>query len=470
LVHELIIRRKNIIFRCFEVWHEDRWTYDYKLLPSGGISVMQGNFTQRLRWLIDFCLQLDEGSRANIQAAFWPLIVCLFFLFFTVRSYSFETSTLPKNISTSSMKMGHIEGLDQRYQEDGELVKLKDYKSIEFDAPTLAKFNPRAATLVQTLNRFGLYNAGDLFNLGTLEIETKPTIDYMAPVYARGLTDSWTLGVGIPVIQYTNEVKMTQSLSNVDYYNQFRGLSPDLDAALDTDLRAATQNVLTQKGYDPIENRSESFIGDIQVVSLWKIFDRGDAKLIHQATLGLPTGPEYNPDDLLALNTFHKTSLDNLIGYSKIMGPLATISPYFNMRYVFPESITVRVPTNEEDVLPDQSQKDGVTRQEGMTYEIGTKLDFAITDSFLVGTDYRVGQKDADKYSGSAKGDTSVLAKNSKSMWHKVSLHLNYSTVKSYLKKQSLLPMSITVMAYDTVMGKNVERRTGQEISLALFF
>lgn len=413
---------------------------------------------------------LDESSMHTASALFWPTFVCLFLLFFTVKSYSLETETLPKNISTSSIKMGYIAGLDQRYQEDGELVKLKDYKSIEFDAPTLAKFNPQAATLVQTLNRFGLYNAGDLFNLGTLEFETKPTIKYMAPVYAYGLRDNWTVGIGIPVIQYANEVSMKQSLSNVEYYNQFRGLSADLDAALDTDLRAATQSTLSQKGYMPIENRSENFVGDIQLVSVYKMYDSGESKLIHQATLTLPTGPEYNADDLLALNTFHKTSLENTFGYSKIVGSFLTASPYVNFRYVMPEEITVRVPKNSEDVLPDQSSKDQVMLEEGFTTEVGTKFDFDLSQDFKISTDYKFGQKNADKYSGSAKGDTSVLAQNTKALWHKVSLSLSYSTVKSYLKKQSLLPMSLSFMAYDTVIGKNVERRTGQELTLSLFF
>lgn len=416
------------------------------------------------------CFTLDESSNGDAYAVFWRLTMSLFFLFFTVTSFAFESETLPQNISTSSLKMGYISGFDQRYQENGELVKLKDYKAIEFDAPTLAKFNPQAATLVQTLNRFGLYNAGDLFNLGTLEFEAKPTIKYLAPVYAHGIRDNWTLGFGVPIIQYTNEVTMTQSLSNVEYYNQFRGLSADLDAALDTDLRAATQSTLVQKGYAPIENRSESFIGDIQIVSIWKIFDKGDSKLIHQATLNLPTGPEYNADDLLALNTFHKTSLENLFGYSQMVGNYVTLNPYLSMRYVLPEQITVRVPKNTDDVLPDQNSKDSVTRQEGLTAEYGTQFDFLLSQDFTIGTDYRFGQKSIDTYSESNKGDTSILAQNTKSTWQKVSFSLNYSTVKSYLKKQSFLPMTLSFLTYDTIKGKNVERRTGQELSIAMFF
>lgn len=90
---------------------------------------------------LSYFFTLDESSVHFKSAVFWPALIGLFFLFFTLKAYSIETETMPKNISTTS---------------------------IEFDAPTLAKFNPQASTLVQTLNRFGLYNAGDLFNLGTL--------------------------------------------------------------------------------------------------------------------------------------------------------------------------------------------------------------------------------------------------------------------------------------------------------------
>lgn len=415
-------------------------------------------------------LMLDESSRTASTAVFWPTLICILLLFFTVKSYSYQSETLPQGISNSTFSYGQITGLDERYQQDGKLVKLKDYKSIEFDAPTLARFNPQARTLVQTLNRFGLYNAGDLFNLGTLEFETTPVIKYTAPVYAYGITSNWTVGFGVPVIQYTNHVKMTQSLSNVDYYKQFRGLSPDLDAALDTDLGGATQSALAQKGYKPIEDRSENFIGDIQLVSVWKIFDDGDSKLIHETTLGLPTGPQYDPDDLLALNTFHKTTLENLIGYTKYVSTFMSVSPYFNLRYVLPHEITARVPQSADDVLPDESQKDNVTWSESPAFEVGTRMNFNISQDFAMSFDYRYGQKNADEYSSSSKGDTALLAENTKSFWHKVALQLDYSTVKSYLKKESLLPMTLSFLAYDTIKGENIERRTGQEISIALFY
>lgn len=400
---------------------------------------------------------------------FWGVYFCVVFVVIS-KSYGLQTETLPQGRATTALKFGQIAGLEQKFTDDQKLVQLKDEKSINFDAATIAKFNPRAMTLVQTLNQFGLYNAGDLFNLGTLEIEIKPEINFVAPVYAKALTSQWTLGFAVPVIQYSNKVQLTQSYSNMQYYNQFRGLSDDLDAALDTDLKQATQEALAQKGYEPISDRSSSFLGDVQLVSIYKFLEKTKSKWLYQASLNLPTGPQYNSDDLLALNSFHKFSLENSLIYSYTFLPLLTLNPFFNFKYFLPEQRTVRVPQNREDQLPDQNSKDTLTYQEGFTSELGLNSTFFITPDFTLSGEYKVGQKTKDTYSGSAKGNSTFLAENSNSLWQKVSAEVSYSTIQNYLNKKSFAPMTFSFLIYDTIAGKNIERRTGQEITASLYF
>ncbi len=401
----------------------------------------------------------------------WKDVFCLILLLiYTGPTLAVQTETLPETISTASVRYGQISGLEQRFTEDNSLVRLTDYKSIEFDAETLAKFNPEAATLIETLNRFGLYNAGDLFNLGTLEFETTPTIQYIAPLYARGMTKNWTIAVGIPIVNYKNDVNIQQSFSNIAYYDQFRGLDPALDAALDTDLGAATQNTLIQKGYKPIIDRDESFVADLQMVSVWKFYEGATNKSLHQLTLNLPTGPKYDTDDLLALNAFGKTYIENSVAFSQTVNTYLSLNPYTNFRYYLPEKLEIRVPKNDSDVLPDESSKENLTKYEGYQYEIGGQANLAINDDLSFGADYRIGQKVQDSFSKADRGNSQVLATNTDSNWHKVGFEINYSTVKSYLSKKSLIPMNLSFLAYDTISGKNVERRIGQELSIALFF
>lgn len=394
------------------------------------------------------------------------------FLFFSLNCLAINTAFLPEGVYSPAIRHGHVNGLDQRFNDKGSLVSLTDINAIEFNAKTLSKFNSQAQNLIHSLNRFGAFKMGDSLNLGTLEIHARPQIDYTAPILAKGITNRWTLAIGIPVIRYTNEVTLSQSFSNIGYYKQeFAGLSTELDQALETDLGASTQQALQEKGYRRLENRSQQFIGDIQLVSLYKLYEQADMTLILQSTLNLPTGPAYDPNDLLALNnTFHKTSLENSLAWSKWFSPSWKFTPYVSLKYTLPEKIDARVPTNEDDILPDQNTIESVNRKDGLGYEIGLQNAVDLSDQFQVSLDYRVGAKDTDQFSGARQTRYDLLSKDTFSRWQKISFEITYSTVKSYFRKSSAVPFILGVNFFDTLSGVNIERRFGQEISFTLFF
>lgn len=394
------------------------------------------------------------------------------FQFFSSISLAINTSFLPEGIYSPAIRYGNISGLDQRFNEKGSLVSLTDINAIEFDAKTLSKFNSEAQNLITSLNRFGAFKLGDSLNLGTLEIHSSPHIQYTAPILAKGISNRWTLALGLPVVHYTNQVQLSQSFSNINYYKQeFSGLSKDLDQALETNLGESTQQVLQAKGYRRLEDRDSQFLGDIQLVSLYKLIERADWSLILQSTLNLPTGPAYDPDDLLALNnTFHKTSLENAIAFVKWATPSWKIIPYASFKYTLPENIKARVPVDEDDIIPNQETTESVTRKDGLAYEIGLQNAVDLSDRFQISLDYRIGTKDTDRFSGSRNSRYDLLEKDTLTRWHKTAVELTYSTVKSYLNSSSSVPFIASINFFDTVSGANTERRFGQEISFTLFF
>ncbi len=394
------------------------------------------------------------------------------FQFFSSISVAINTSFLPEGIYSPAIRYGNISGLDQRFNENGSLVSLTDVNAIEFNAKTLSKFNSQAQNLINSLNRFGAFKMGDSLNLGTLEIQSSPQIQYTAPVLAKGITARWTLAVALPVIHYKNSVQLSQSFSNINYYRQeFSGLSKELDSALETDLGESTQQVLQNKGYRRLEDRDSKFLGDTQIVSLYKLYDRANWTVILQSTLTLPTGPAYDADDLLALNnSFHKTSLENAIALAKWVKPSWKITPYMSLKYTLPETINARVPEDEDDILPNQSSTENVTRKDGMAYEIGLQNSVDIKDSFQISLDYRIGTKDTDKFSGNRKSRYDLLEKDTLTRWQKTALEFTYSTVKSYFRNSSSIPFIASINFFDTIAGTNTERRFGQEISFTLFF
>ena len=409
-------------------------------------------------------LRLSSGHSARL--GFFSLLALLFYI---PQIYALPTETLPEGLRSPSLRFGLITSLDQRYSNQGQLNRLKDSKSIEFDSETLTKFNARAEQLIETLNRFGLYKAGDLFNLGTLEINTQPVINYTAPVFAYGLTSQWTIALGLPVIQYTNDIQLKQTFSNLDYYNQFRGLSAELDQALDTDLAFETQKVIQEKGYKPLTSRNQKFLGDTQVVSLMKI-PENSYQWILQTTAVLPTGPAYDPDDLVALNTFHEFSIEQTTGLTWLAQPWLEIAPFVSAKYFIPMTKVVRVPKNNDDLLPDSDNKDTLTESKGFSEEVGVQVGWLISDAINLKGLFQTGQQNSTRFSGSSKGDSMLLEKNTDSQWQKVRIDFNYSTVTNYLSRRSGLPMILTLSLFDTIKGKNIERRLGQELNLTLFF
>lgn len=382
-----------------------------------------------------------------------------------------STSTLPEGINSPSFRFGIIDGIDQKYTENGTLMNLGDYKSVVFDANNLAKFNADARRLIEALNRFGGHALGDSFNLGVLRVETLPKVRYYAPVFARGLTPKWTLGVGVPVVSYTNSITLSQQFSNIEYYRQqFSGLDPELDQALNIDLREETQETLAQRGYKPLTNRDQSFIGDVQVVSIYKFFEKPSSALIYQAQLNLPTGPAYDPDDLAALNVFGRTHIASTVAYSHKIWTATTVVPYLSYTLNIPDSITARVPTDADDTLPDQNSKEQVERRIGDTITAGGNAFYEISDSWTVGAGYDYSRKEGDSYSGDRGGRYDLLSVNSNATAHRVKAELTYSSVNSYFKKAALIPLMISYQVSDTFAGLNIERQLTQEMSLMMFF
>ena len=277
--------------------------------------------------------------------------------------------------------------------------------------------------------------------------------------------------MGLPVIQYKNQVVLSQSFSNINYYrSQFSGLSNDLDVALNTNIGEATQQTLVAKGYQRIESQDKQFLADAQLVSLYKLYEDTDQTVIHQVTLGLPTGPAYDSNDLLALNSFHKTTFENTLGYARHIGSFLKLMPYSTVKLILPDKIEARVPRNDDDLLPDEDTKESVNRAEGATIEIGIQSNINMGESVEISLDYKLGAKTEDRFSGSKNNRYDLLAKNTSSKWQKISAAFTYSTIKSYFKKKSLLPMAISLSMSDTIAGTNIERQTAQELAATFFF
>lgn len=384
--------------------------------------------------------------------------------------FTASAQTLPAGIYSPSFRWGQYQGLGQLYDSTGRLQNLGDTKSITFNAQTLSQVSAQAAALVAALNGIGSYELGNKLSLGTLKVDTKPEVQYFAPILAYGITNTWTLGIGFPIMTYHNDVQLTVEKSNIEAYRPlFAGaISNQLDSALqNTDLIAEVQKVLTARGYKPISSRADSYLGDVQIASLHLLNKSARTLLQYKATLGLPTGPEDDPDDLIALNRTHRTSLENLLYFEYLMRPSLKWEPSVAATIYMPDQVRRRVPKDSSDLLPDQVST--VNRQLGTEFSLINDIEWSLTRNWSVLPGVELYEKFQDSFTN-ADGTAAYFNQNTDSQATRWRFKLAYSSVQTYMQKESWIPVMANLTISDTIQGRNVEKRLQTELNLLLFF
>ncbi len=366
---------------------------------------------------------------------------------------------------------GVFQNLDQKFQNDGSLWRLGDLRSVVYDASYLHKVSPDAKNLISVLNAFG-QSHGESINYGVLKFEINPSMQYFAPIYAYGVTSNWTIALGAPIVTFETQVNLQTLNSNLDSYKVvYQGrVSDELDRALNLDIKNETLKTIEQRGYKPLVGQSQQFLGDVQLVSVYRFQQTQYVDFFYLTTVGLPTGPKYDPDDLLALNTFGLTSVENTVA-TTLKGPAGlSFTPNLGYQYVLSDSISARVPLNADDNLPDAAQKEDVHRQTGAKWSFKAEGELQATDAFRLSTTYTQNQKAADSFSGSRGSRYDLLGQNTYAREEIYSVKVSFNTVKAYFKKKVLFPFFVYFEYSDLFKGENINRRTLQEINFKMFF
>lgn len=386
-----------------------------------------------------------------------------------------SSDVLPSHINSPSVRIGSITGIGQKYTSSGSLMSLTDVNSITFDSKKLVSIEPRVQQLIAVLNQFGQQQMGNALTLGTLHINIDPSVNYYAPINAYGITDKWTIAVGVPIIHYRNGISLSQSGSNLDaIQRQAGGISPELDSAFDelhAGLIQSAQKEIAGKGYKPLQNVDTTFVADTQLVSLYQIFNNKRTALLTKTTLNLPTGPKDDPDDLTDLSDFGQTTISEGAVLTYMLMPKLRVSGLLTGTYGIPDKIDKRVPTSPDDSLPDISTKQNVNRQIGASVSLGVSTMYWLSQRWSAGAGYDIMTKASDKYWGSRSGSRyDLLEADTNQTSHRVRFGVSYDTISAYLAKQSFMPAMISYTYSDTIAGVNIARQTIHELWLTMFF
>jgi hypothetical protein len=407
-------------------------------------------------WLL---MQLFCGLKVQAAADFGPAAV------------------LPKGRFQAVVRVGNASDIENKYNSSGTLMS-PSRMNVRLDNSFLRKNSAGMNKALDQINALDpARKLGDQADLGELNVKGSADVNYMAPQLAYGMTSRWTVGVGVPIINFKSDVHLEQSgvntlpaiLSNVGNVSQKE--NAELIAAAKKGPAAAANFLLQKQGIKAVDERDENFLGDVILGSVVKIYDSRYWSFFLLNNLELPTGPADDPDDLVDLNIFGRTNLSNTFYANLDVNYWLQFGFGVGYTWGIPDHIVKRVPKSENDFAPPLSSKEKLGRDPGDTITLNLATQMKATDVLEFGVGYELGYKTADKYdTGSQNLRYDLLEKDTYEEFHVAKFKISYTTVSSYLNGKSKIPMSVTYAVSDIFAGKNIERQLSNELLLKLYF
>ncbi len=317
---------------------------------------------------------------------------------------------------------------------------------------------------------------------GSVEFKGNAQVDYFVPQLARGMTKNWSLGFGIPLVRYKSDISMQNRgintapgvLKGAASPEKFKDLSKSMAAeaqALIDGPSALVANQLRENNFRSISERDERFMGDIVLGSSLKLYDSKSVDLYMLNNLTLPTGPKDDPDDMIDLNIFGKTQLQNVFFANLETYKWLELGVGVFYTWGIPDDFEKRVPESENDFIPRESSKETVRKDPGDAVGAQFYSQVKLSDYYQIGAGYEVARKQADKYrGGNPSSRYDLLEKDTDSNYQIAKFKFTYSTVDGFLRDEVKIPYSITYAFADHISGKNVERELTHEFLMKFYF
>ncbi len=396
-------------------------------------------------------------------------------------TFSSSQKVLPKGVWHPRFIFGNVSEVAHLFDHNSKLTSISRF-NVDFESDFLRQIDPRFDELIDALNK--LYDgAGDKLHLGSLKFYGGPEISYFAPVLAYGLTDKWTIGVGLPIVSMygsvTTETKGINTardiLNDVTPFTggresfKYKKLIKNLRDI--TDLKKKFNEVLKERGYKSFDDSRFNGIGDLQVFSFYNYFNRPPWNLTLMTTINLPTGPKDDPDNLIDFPNFAQTGIELKTHHQFRISNRFILGNALSYYYIMPDRLVKRVPEHEDDLLPDKDRKEFLYRNLGDKISVETFGTFNAMDFLDFDVSLALFLKGSDYYLGDRLGyDYSLLGDNTKGHWVEGKVGISFSSIPWFKRGKFPLPLIFSYSYSDILYGHNTHREVKHEANLLLFF
>ena len=288
-------------------------------------------------------------------------IICLLILAFvgtSARADMESTTVLPQGVTDPVLLFGILSGLSDKFNADGEVQGVTDRFHIQLIGQTLANLSPQLQQLIQTLNASSNQNLGNQLSVGTMDFKSNPQVTYVAPQLDYGLSQNFSIGIGVPLIHYHNDVSIVGSgVNNAAAISATVGpISQAATEAFNTlanlNIPSTVQQVLASKGYQPIRTIDQTNFGDVIVSGVYKYYSGDSWKLALRPFIQLPTGTKPDPDDLESFATGGQPAVGLYSIHDYTLAKDITLTSSVGYQANIPDNLVMRVPLGPTDILP----------------------------------------------------------------------------------------------------------------------
>lgn len=385
-----------------------------------------------------------------------------------------SASVMPKGVRSFRLG-GFTTEVSDKYNANGEIRPLADKFNRSVSWRRLINSQPQGferGKFMGGLESMGVdldSEAGD--TRGLIDTRVTSTI----PVFAYGLTEKLTLGVGLPIM-YSNVNVSTGWSANGDFQNTVDMLSQrgfhNQALSYEADLYNVVATEIRKKGYKDLVDEQHSDIGDVTLAAKYQAYKDSMVAVAVAPKLVVPTGRTPDVDkvvDIAPGDGQWDVGVSTVVDVTPISK--LTLTTAAGYTYQAPATKAKRIPVSADETLSADVDSD-VHEKLGDVMNASLGARYKIHELWTAGMAYAYQYKIADSYSGnkydSARYD--VLAQDTEQRMQTAQVGLSYSTVPLFVAKKFMIPLEASVNYSSVLSGRNVNKIDLTSVELVAFF
>jgi hypothetical protein len=382
---------------------------------------------------------------------------------------------LPKGVRNFNYN-GISSSANEKFNDNGVNAALAEplVKALTFQNIMDGKINSdEKAAIMQVMATTGS-SLEDSFGQTTGEINVSAVAH--VPAFLYGITKNLTVGLVIPVIDYSYQLDVGVAQNNAALFKEVekalvdKGVTDKVDEFYDK-INAPTLSKFDDYSYDQPMSESGTKLGDIRVITRYQTLKKDNHRISLQGEIVLPTGEDQNINKAVDIPSGDgQTDLGLGVNYDYVVSDRLTIS--MNTAY------TVQLKDHNRERIPIQNNSKAspnidpnTERNLGDIWASSLAMIYE-RNGLMLNLAYAYQYKQKDSYSGNtfSREGYEWLEDETVQRMNSANITLGYSTISLFKRKKFPIPLVVALNHTRVLSGRNVVSNPITTLNLSVFF